>query len=71
MYINFFIYSSEGNLCWFEAATSPAVSLSLLLLTHTTDSSEALPRHFPAVSGGECSVSAAATMLHCCQKAVQ
>jgi len=62
MYINFFIYRSEGNFCWFEAATNPAVSLLLLLLTHITESSEALRRLCPAVSGGECSVSAAATM---------
>ena len=32
--------SSEGNLCWFEAATSPSVSLSLLLLTHITERSK-------------------------------
>ena len=43
---------------------SPALSLSLLLLTHITESSEALRRHCSAVSGGECSFSAAATMLH-------
>jgi len=65
------ISSSEGNLCWFEAATSPSVSLSLLLLTHITERSKDLRRHCPAVSGGKCRVSTAATILHCCQKAVQ
>ena len=33
------IPSSEDNLCWFQAATSPSVSLSFLLLTHIRDRS--------------------------------
>jgi hypothetical protein len=63
-YINFFIYtrSSEGNFCWFEAATSPTVPLLLLLLTHITESSVTLRRHCPAGLGGESSGPAAATM---------